>query len=58
MDLYLKIESEVQYDKTLTTKLPNELIGNIRDQIQNFSSSNIEKFVNDVEKYFIGGDDV
>ena len=42
--LYLKIESEVQYDKTLTTKLPNELVGNIRDQIQNFSSSNIEKF--------------
>ena len=45
--LYLKVESEIQYDKTLTTKLPNELIGNLRDQIQNFSSKNIEKFGTD-----------
>jgi len=45
--VYLKINSEVQYDKTLTTKLPNELIGNIRDQIRNFSTSYLEKFGND-----------
>ena len=37
----------MQYDKTLTTKLPNELVGNIRDQIQTFSKTYLEKFGND-----------
>ena len=45
--VYLKINSEIQYDKTLTTKLPSELVGNIRDQIQNFSKTYLEKFGND-----------
>lgn len=45
--LYCKINSTVQYDKTLTNKTPTELEGFISDDIYTFSQENLETFESD-----------
>jgi hypothetical protein len=45
--MYLKIDSTVQYDPTITTKTPSELSSNITAAIKQFSSDHLEMFDND-----------
>jgi hypothetical protein len=42
--LYIKVNSTVQYDTTLTNKLPNDLQSLVIDTVINFSAVNLEKF--------------
>ena len=46
--LYCKVFSEVQYDKNSTTKTSEEIKTIVLDSISNYSSTNIEKFGNDL----------
>jgi hypothetical protein len=45
--LYCSVSSVIQYDKNLTTKLPNDISSIVTSTILNFSQTNLEKFGND-----------
>lgn len=44
---YIKIDSEVQYNKSITTKLPNSIINLIRESIVSYNTENLGAFEED-----------
>lgn len=45
---YCAVDTSVQYNKNITTKQPNEIRSVVLNAIRSFSSSNLEKFENDL----------